>query len=311
MALAASWTVAPRHGRCSAQTQSHANDDEQQDLTQHLALQPPVLRTERHTHPHFASALRQDLADLRMKRYQRYRSGLSALGCGLVVLAGISGSARQVTRAVAQEQLAAPTQVSVPTGDNGLIYADLYGSGPRGIVLAHGGRFNKGSWEKQARALAAAGFRVLAFDFRGYGESRGPGQEDIYTAPIHFDVLAAAHYLRGQGATTVAVIGASLGGGAAAQAVVVEPRVIDRLILLGATPGEPAEKLTVRKLYITTRDDTSGTGPRLPGLQAHFTRALEPKELIVLEGSAHAQFMFHTEHADRIMREMLRFLSAP
>ena len=34
-------------------------------------------------------------------------------------------------------------------------------------------------------------------------------------------------------------------------------------------------------------------------------------ELVVLEGSAHAQFVFQTDQADRLMREILRFLSAP
>jgi hypothetical protein len=60
-----------------------------------------------------------------------------------------------------------------------------------------------------------------------------------------------------------------------------------------------------------TRDDASGSGPRLPGLQAHFARAPEPKELVVLDGSAHAQFMFETPLADRVMNEILRFLQAP
>src|SRR5688572_18546038 len=84
--------------------------------------------------------------------------------------------------AVAQEH------VSFPTEDGGLIYADIYGQGARGVVLAHGGRFTKGSWEKQARTLAAAGFRVLALDFRGHGQSKvGRAGED----GVRFDVLAA------------------------------------------------------------------------------------------------------------------------
>ena len=48
-----------------------------------------------------------------------------------------------------------------------------------------------------------------------------------------------------------------------------------------------------------------------PALQAHYAKAPEPKELIILEGSAHAQFLFGTEHADQVMREIIRFLSAP
>src|SRR5262249_7066204 len=147
---------------------------------------------------------------------------------------------------------------------------DLYGGGVRGVVLAHGGRFNKESWRKQAKELAEAGYRVLAFNFRGYGDSKGPGQGDIFTAPLHLDVLAAVDFLRTRGVTNVAVIGGSMGGGAAADAAIAAPGRIDRLVLLGATPQGPAEKLTVRKLYIMSRDDTSGDGPRLPGLMTHY-----------------------------------------
>ena len=50
--------------------------------------------------------------------------------------------------------VAAQERVSCPTEDGGVVYADIYGKGERGVVLAHGGRFNKESWEKQARTLA-------------------------------------------------------------------------------------------------------------------------------------------------------------
>ncbi len=66
--------------------------------------------------------------------------------------------------------------ISFPTADGGRIYADLYGKGTRGVVLAHGGRFHKESWRDQAHALVSAGFRVVAIDFRGFGRSSGPGR---------------------------------------------------------------------------------------------------------------------------------------
>lgn len=99
---------------------------------------------------------------------------------------------------------AAQELVSFATQDGGLIYANVYGKGERGVVLAHGGRFNKESWEKQARQLAQAGFLAMAIDLRGYGQSRGPGQADPMSAPLHWDVLAAVRYLRKTGAKTVA-----------------------------------------------------------------------------------------------------------
>jgi pimeloyl-ACP methyl ester carboxylesterase len=208
-------------------------------------------------------------------------------------------------------ETAAQKSVSFPTEDGGVVFADVYGGGDRAVVLAHGGQFNKESWDKQARTLTAAGFRVLALDFRGYGKSRGPGDSDPMGAPLHLDVLAAVGYLRKTGAKSVSVVGGSMGGGAAGDASITsQPGEIDRVVFLGAAPNEPADKLKSATLFIVARDDASGDGPRLPGIKAQYEKAPQPKELIILEGSAHAQFLFQTDQADRVMREILRFLSA-
>jgi pimeloyl-ACP methyl ester carboxylesterase len=220
---------------------------------------------------------------------------------------------RSLLSAVALTTLAAAQQTtSFPTEGGGLIYGDLYGKSTRAVVLAHGGQFTKESWREQAEALAAAGFRVLAIDFRGFGRSRGPGQADFDTAPFQKDVLAAVHYLKTHGAKTVSVVGASFGGGAAGDASIESVAgEIDRIVFLGAAPNLSADKLKSRSLFIVARNDASGSGPRLPGIRAQFERAPEPKELIVLDGSAHAQFLFQTDQRDRVMHELLRFLSAP
>jgi pimeloyl-ACP methyl ester carboxylesterase len=205
----------------------------------------------------------------------------------------------------------AQNTVSFPTEDRGLVYADVYGKGDKGVVLAHGGRFNKQSWEKQAQALVAAGFRVLALDFRGYGKSRGPGDSAPMDAPLHMDVLAAVRYLHKSGAKSVSVIGGSMGGGAAGDASIASQQgEIDRLVFLGAAPNEPADKLKSPSLFIVARDDASEDGPRLPGIQKQYEKAPKPKELIILDGSAHAQYLFQTDQGERVMQEILRFLSA-
>jgi pimeloyl-ACP methyl ester carboxylesterase len=203
--------------------------------------------------------------------------------------------------------------VSFPTSDGGRICADLYGQGTRGVVLAHGGRFNKESWKEQAQELVARGFRVLAIDFRGFGCSTGPGQSDFDHAPFANDVLAAVRYLKANGAGTVSVVGGSFGGSAAGDASIESaPGEIDRVVLLGGAPNLSAEKLKSRSLFIVARDDTSGSGgPRLPGIRAQYERAPQPKELIVLDGSAHAQFLFQTDQSSRVMREIVQFLSKP
>lgn len=206
---------------------------------------------------------------------------------------------------------AAQKTVTFPTEDGGIVYADVYGEGDRGVVLAHGGQFNKESWDKQARTLMAAGFRVLALDFRGYGKSHGPGDSDPMDAPLQLDVLAAVRYLRKAGAKSVSVVGGSMGGGAAGDASVAsQPGEIDRVVFLGAAPNKPADELKSATLFIVARNDVSGDGPRLPGIKAQYEKAPQPKELIVLDGSAHAQFLFQTDQTERVMREILRFLSA-
>lgn len=220
---------------------------------------------------------------------------------------------RILTIAIVLATLAAAQQtVSFPTEDGGLIYADLYGAAGRGVVLAHGGQFHKESWRDQADALVDGGFRVLAIDFRGFGHSRGPGQADFDSAPFHNDVLAAVRYLKANGAKTVSVVGGSFGGGAAGDASIQSaPGEIDRIVFLGAAPNLPADRLKSRALFIVARDDANDAGLRLPGIRAQYEKAPQPKELIVLEGSAHAQFLFQTDQRDRVMREILRFLTAP
>jgi len=206
----------------------------------------------------------------------------------------------------------ATQHVSFPTSDGGIVYADVYGTGERGVVLAHGGQFTKESWEKQAEVLAGAGFRVMAFDFRGYGQSRGPRSKSRSDG-AEYDVLAAVRYLHATGAKTVSVVGASFGGGAAADASILsEPGEIDRLVLLAAWTDNPPEKIKGRKLFIVARDDSDGGGDlRLPHIRANYDKALDPKELIILDGSAHAQFLFATDQGERLMREILRFLTQP
>jgi pimeloyl-ACP methyl ester carboxylesterase len=219
---------------------------------------------------------------------------------------------RALVAVVALSTLTVAQQLTTfPTEDGALISAELYGKGTRGVVLAHGGQFTKESWRAQAQLLARHGFSVLAFDFRGFGGSRGPGQADFDNAPFDKDVIAAVRYLKRHGAGTVSVIGGSFGGGAAGDASIEWPGEIDRIVFLGAAPNLPADKLNCRSLFIVARDDASVDGPRLPGIRAQYERAPNPKRLIVLDGSAHAQFLFQTDQRNQVMKIILRFLSAP
>jgi non-heme chloroperoxidase len=63
------------------------------------------------------------------------------------------------------------------------IYYEDHGSGPP-VVLVHGYGLNGHSWEKQERALLAAGHRVISYDRRGFGASSRP------STGYDFDTLA-------------------------------------------------------------------------------------------------------------------------
>jgi pimeloyl-ACP methyl ester carboxylesterase len=245
--------------------------------------------------------LRKETADLRRtsasSRFTLYNPRMLAL-CAMPL-------------ALVLTTLAAAQTISFPTEDGGRVCADLYGQGAHAVVLAHGGGFNKESWREQAQVLDAKGFRVLAIDFRGVGCSSGPVQANFDSAPFENDVIAAVQYLKAHGAQSVSVVGGSFGGGAAGDASIKSPGEIDRIVFLGAAPNLPAEKLKSRSLFIVAREDRNHSGARLPGIRAQYERAPQPKELIVLDGSAHAQFLFQTDQNTRVMHEIVRCLSMP
>ncbi|MDH3216854.1 MAG: hypothetical protein OEN01_11255 [Candidatus Krumholzibacteria bacterium] len=49
----------------------------------------------------------------------------------------------------------------------------------------------------------------------------------------------------------------------------------------------------------------------MPEIREQYQRAPDPKELVVLEGSAHAQLIFETDEGEQLIREIVRFLSEP
>jgi dienelactone hydrolase len=193
------------------------------------------------------------------------------------------------------------------------IQADLYGSGTRGVILAHGGRFHKESWEKQAQTLADSGFLVLAIRFRGdvFNPDGSPSSVGS-TTDNAADVLAAVSYLHRIGVKTVSAVGASMGGDAVGEAdAKSSPGNISRIVLLGSSGGDAPEKLSGRKLFIVARNDRSGSGLRLPEISSNYEKAPRPKKLVILEGSAHAQYLFDTDQGPRLLNEIVRFLSGP
>ncbi|MBO1330657.1 alpha/beta fold hydrolase [Streptomyces sp. VRA16 Mangrove soil] len=76
------------------------------------------------------------------------------------------------------------------------------------VVLVHGHPFNRSLWAPQAEALAAAGYRVLTPDLRGYGES-GITEGQVLLSRFADDVLALLDHV---GVERAVVGGVSMGG---------------------------------------------------------------------------------------------------
>ena len=115
-------------------------------------------------------------------------------------------------------------------GDQRLHYVEA-GEGPL-VVLLHGFPEFWYAWRRQIEPLAAAGFRVVAPDTRGYNLSAGPREVGAY------DIALLAADIRGliheRGAESALLVGHDWGGSIAWATAMAHPEVVDRLAILNA-----------------------------------------------------------------------------
>jgi pimeloyl-ACP methyl ester carboxylesterase len=115
-------------------------------------------------------------------------------------------------------------------GDVHLHYVEA-GEGPL-IVLLHGFPEFWYGWRLQIQPLAAAGFRVVAPDMRGYNLSSRPDGVAAY------DIEKLADDIRGlvheRGAESALLVGHDWGGSVAWATAMNHPEVVDRLAILNA-----------------------------------------------------------------------------
>lgn len=88
------------------------------------------------------------------------------------------------------------------------LFVKDWGTG-RPVILTHAWPLDADCWDQQALALAEAGFRVIAYDRRGFGRSSQPG------GGYDYDTFAddLAQVIDGTGARDVTLAGFSMGGG--------------------------------------------------------------------------------------------------
>lgn len=97
------------------------------------------------------------------------------------------------------------------SGNVDLYYED-HGAGTP-VVLIHGWPLSGASWEKQVPALLAAGYRVITYDRRGFGQSSRPATGyDYDTLALDLHQIMTKLDLR-----QAALVGFSMGGGEVAR----------------------------------------------------------------------------------------------
>jgi pimeloyl-ACP methyl ester carboxylesterase len=115
-------------------------------------------------------------------------------------------------------------------GDQTLHYVEA-GDGPL-IVLLHGFPEFWFGWRLQIEPLAAAGFRVVAPDTRGYNLSSKPEGFESYA--VHLLAADIRDLIRERGAESALLVGHDWGGSIAWTMAMNHPEVVDRLAILNA-----------------------------------------------------------------------------
>ncbi len=103
------------------------------------------------------------------------------------------------------------------------------GTGPL-VVLLHGFPEHGYAWRHAMAPLAAAGYRVVAPDMRGYNTSDKPTEVEAYYAEKLGEDVAAL--IEGLGADRAVVVGHDWGGAAAWFFAMHHPKQLERLVIL-------------------------------------------------------------------------------
>ncbi len=198
--------------------------------------------------------------------------------------------------------------VTFETPDGATIPAQLYGSGDTAIVFSVMGDCRQG-WTDFARTAADQGFRALTFEWRGCHTD--PNNESLLKRFLD-DTRGAIDYVRGQGASSIILVGASLGGVASARlaaesqaSALVAVSSPDRIEPWGVQVERADVGGSIPKLFVASDDD--------PVVPASATRALhdlaaEPRQWLTYPGRAHGIELFAGESGPEFEQALLTFL---
>ncbi len=187
---------------------------------------------------------------------------------------------------------------AVPGPGGGELAARAAGSGSTAIVLAHGAGTTMESWYEALDGLAAAGYRVIAFDARGVGDSDGDFSGD--PADRADDISAVVQHERERGADRVVVMGSSLG----AQAALMVAARDDVAAVVGVSPAtvpDGLDAITAPGFFVAS------VGDRGPAANARALGRRFGRPARIVSGAVHGSDLF-ADHPEAL-RAVLAFLA--
>lgn len=180
-------------------------------------------------------------------------------------------------------------------------YFSSTGKKAPGVLLLHQCNMTRHAWDGFAADLANAGFHVLDFDFRGFGDSEGhvdiPVERNNLMQKWAGDEDSAYAYLlaqKGVDKSHIAVAGASCGVSAATDFAIRHREVKALIALSGISPDEPFVSRTPDLAIFGAAMEGDTTNPRSPkGVKDLVAASKNPRsELHIYPGTAHGAPMF-------------------
>jgi pimeloyl-ACP methyl ester carboxylesterase len=186
-------------------------------------------------------------------RLARFTAAMLMLGTSCGGESPRGATPTTVTPAPTEEATLAPVpgeedegrKIAFQAEDGTRLLGRLWGEGEVGVVLAHGFSELTGQddWLPFPGVLAAQGYHVLTFNFRGFCSTDGCSGRRMELGNNWLDVVAANEFLEARGADTIFLIGASMGGIAVFRAAEVAVQDVEGIVSL-ATPQFPSQYYT-------------------------------------------------------------------